>query len=222
MSRSIGVSITAIAAYAFAIVSAALANPMSADNFARNIWPTVNFLDQSSRLALKKSRSEKIRSFARSEASEQTAIANALVAWTNSEVSRQEPPKAAPIRVANPGSLMAAPFRAASKVSAGVADALEGVETGRSVAIDSTSARRDIDLGEIRLPNLDRNLQQLSALSGSKFDDLYQASQNDALLQLATVYAAYIQEGSDASLKALATRALPSINNRLSMIKALR
>lgn len=202
-----------------AAATPAVAETYQADGFARNIWSTVSFLDQSSRLALKQSGSKRLREFARGEAAEQTAAANALAAWLDSTDGGKAP--APPENPPPARSVVSMPFRAAAAMSSGMADAIDGTQTGRSVAVDP-EPRRPTILRTISVQSFSENLDRLKGASGRAFDDLYRASQVDALLQLSTLYASYIQHGDDPGLRALAVRELPKLNTRLALIKSLR
>ena len=93
---------------AVASLPAAAASPTTG-TFLTDVNLSVDFLDRSSRMALDNSKSPQIRTFARSEAAEQTHTLNAFYDWSQKD--------AAPVAIAS---------------NAGT----DGLLTGRSVAID--------------------------------------------------------------------------------------
>lgn len=189
--------------------------------FIANVRPNVDFLDRSSRLAFDKSPSSHIRSFARSEAREQTITGNSLVAWVETNTGPGEAVAVgAPVVPVAP--LVTAPLTVAGDVVTGTTD----VVTGRSVAIDPvpltvTPAPAPTPVGSGLLPADEANMQQLRALDGTDFDRLYRSTQADSLRQLATLYRSYIQNGDDDALRAMAVRELPKINHRLAELSRI-
>lgn len=110
--------------------SFASAGTMQTRMTMENATPNVDFLDRSSRLALDHSKNQRIRSYARAVASEQTRAANALYDFSQ-----------------------AASTRVASQDAANG----DGLITGRSVAVDGQVAHADnrLPLGQEDLDGLD-------------------------------------------------------------------
>ena len=79
--------LAAVGAIALAGAAPAFAASAATDAFVANVHPNVDFLDKSSRLALKSAASPKVRAFARDEATEQTLAGNQLVAWTQTRTA---------------------------------------------------------------------------------------------------------------------------------------
>ena len=76
----------ALVAGSFTLVTvhaSAFAASTSTRAFMDNVGPNVDFLDQSSRLAMTNSKSAKVKTFAHDEATEQTLTANAFYDWSN-------------------------------------------------------------------------------------------------------------------------------------------
>ena len=199
---------------------AAAASPAT-DAFVANVRPNVDYLDSSSRLALDKSSNGVVRAFAHREAMEQTIAGNSLVAWTQTNTVRGEDVALGrPLggNAASPvGDVVALPLGVVGDVTNGVGDLV----TGRSVAIDrpltvTPNVDRDAPtLGGQLLPARARDLSRLKNMSGRRFDALYRSTQLDSLRQLSVLYRDYAANGDDASLRALAIRELPRINDRI-------
>lgn len=92
---------------------------------------------------------------------------------------------------------------------------LAPLQTGRSVA---TGAKAPVDP---RTPLGRAELDALAKLQGKAFDDLYWEKQVDALKQVESDYATYIAVGDDPVLRALATRELPKVRQRLQALTRL-
>ena len=207
-----------------AIISApARAASVQSEAFVANARPNVTFIDEASRLALDKSPSRAVRSFAYREARDATITANSLVAWTQTNTLRGEAVAVgAPVVPVLPAvtDLAFAPVAVASGVVVGAGD----VVTGRSVAIDTPLTVRPsavAPVGSTLLPAEQDDLSRLQARSGRDFDILYKSTQLDALRQLATVYSDYQVNGDDPALRAIATRELPKINARIAELRRL-
>ena len=165
------------------------ASPMT-DAFLANAGVNIGFLDRSSRLALDHSDAGAVRSFARAEAQEAAKVASAL----GESVPAERP----------------------SKVAAEEGD---GIQTGRSVAVDEAPASEASDLAANgRTPIGQADVAQLKRLNGRAFDNLYWEKQLDALSQLESDYRTYITHGDDPALVALSQRELPKIMNRLASL----
>ena len=208
--------------------------------FVTNARPNVNFLDRSSRLALDKNASPRIRAFAHDEAEEQTIAANAFVAWAETHTQRGEAVAVgggvavvtSPVggalngagagvnQVLSPlgpvGTIAAAPLTVAGGVTNGVGNVVDGatgqVLPGTVVPVQGPS------VGAGLLPANREDLDRLQTLDGRQFDALYRSTQQDSLRQLATLYRDYAANGDDAALRALAASELPKVNHRLEQI----
>ena len=221
------------------IGSAVAASPET-DAFVTNARPNVNFLDQSSRLALDKAASQRVRAFAHAEAEEQTIAANAFVAWVEVHTQRGEAVAlgggvavvTSPVggalngagagvnQVLSPlgpvGTLAAAPLTVAGGVTSGVGNAVDGA-TGQ-VLPGTVVPVQGRPIGAGLLPANREDLDRLKTLDGREFDALYRSTQQDSLRQLATLYRDYAANGDDAALRALASSELPKVNRRLEEI----
>ena len=208
-----------------------LAASVASEAFVANVRPNVDFLDKSSRMALDKSSSPRIRTFAHSEAKDETITANSLVAWSQTHTPAGEA-IALGLQPATPGPLSPvtdiaiAPLAVAGAVTTDVTNGVGDVLTGRSVAIDNPlvplTVRRTPDPANATSLPADRDdLARLSSLSGREFNALYLSTQSDALHQLATLYRDYMRQGDDPALQAIATRELPKINARIAELRRL-
>ena len=185
--------------------------------FVANAMPTVNFLDESSRVAIDKSTSPRLRSFATKEAREQTIVGNSMMAWAdvNAPVVTGRSAYVAPTPDAGPLSpvlgLATVPLNVAGNV---VGDTTNFLTGGAIAPVQAPS-------GATVLPSQQNDLARLNAASGADFDRLFVASQTDALQQLSTLYRDYSRNGDDAGLRSLASRELPRVDARLRMLRAL-
>ena len=211
----------------------ALVDQAMNEAFVANVRPNVDFLDRSSRIALDKSSNARIKAFAHSEAKDETITANSLVAWTQTNTGSGEAVAlgAVPVQaIAGPlgpiSDLATAPLAVAGNVTLDVTGGVDEVLTGRSVAIDNPAAplvvTRTPDPTVARtLPAQGKDLTRLSSLNGREFNALYVSTQSDALHQLATLYRDYLRNGNDPALRAIATRELPKINDRIADLRRL-
>ncbi len=211
----------------FALAGPAVAASQATDAFVSNVRPNVDYLDDSSRLALDKSKSPAVRAFAHREAMEQTVAGNSLVAWTQTNTVRGEDValgRSLPGSGAAPlADLAAVPLGVIGNVTNGVGD----LATGRSVAIDrpltvTPNVNRDAPtLGGTLLPADAKDMDRLRNMSGREFDALYRSTQLDSLRQLSVLYRDYAASGDDPALQALARRELPRINSRIVELRKL-
>ena len=205
----------------FALAGPAAAASPATDAFVANVRPNVDYLDSSSRLALDKSTNGAVRAFAHREAMEQTIAGNSLVAWTQTNTARGED-----VALGRPlggsgtsavGDVVGLPLVVVGDVTNGVGDLV----TGRSVAIDRPlTVTPDVDrnaptLGGQLLPAGAKDLSRLKDMNGRRFDALYRSTQLDSLRQLSMLYRDYAANGEDPSLRALASRELPRVNDRI-------
>ena len=204
----------------------AFAGSAMSDAFVANVHPNVDFLDSSSRLALDVSSNTKIRAFARGEATEQTITSNSLVAWTQTNTRAGAAVALGDVQAADPlATIATAPLDVAGNVATGV----DGVVTGRSVAVDRPLAPLTVTPAAttrtaapgVLLPAGEADMARLSKLHGRQFDAFYLSTQTDALHQLATLYLDYMHDGDDPALRAIAARELPRVQHRLADIHAL-
>jgi len=169
--------------------------------FAAQAAPNVNFLNDSSRMALNQSGSPAIRRFAHRVAKEQTIAGNSMTAWANTNPPLMTGRSSA---MADPlTGIVSMPFN----VIGGAGNALTGGQMGASGhALTSAQAN---------------DLQRLSQLSGPQFDALYRSTQVDALRQLVTLYSDYAVRGDDPGLRSLARAELPKVKKRLWEIQRI-
>ena len=197
------------------ISAPALAASAQSEAFVANARPNVNFIDESSRLALDKSRSRAVRAFAYREARDATIASNSLVAWAQTNtIGGQAVALGTPVVPLLPAvtDLAFAPVAVATDVV-----------TGRSVAIDAPLTVHPVAVvpAGALLPSEQDDLSRLQARSGRDFDILYKSTQLDALRQLATIYSDYQSNGDDPALRAIAARELPKINARIVELRRL-
>ena len=93
----------------------------------------------------------------------------------------------------------------------------DALMTGRSVSID-VPAGGPAQAANGRAPMGERDLAKLDKLHGKSFDDAFWLKQLDALSQLRADYQAYIDDGDDMALVAMAKRQLPMIESRLAQL----
>jgi predicted outer membrane protein len=171
---------------------------LATDMLLANLAPNVDFLDRSSRFALTNSKDGRLKSFAHDEAREQTLAANAIDDW----IEARKAPLVAD--ASNNG------------------DAEPPVVSGRSVAIDPPAGAQPAALpADTRLALGEEDLNSLEGLEGKAFDAEYKQKQRDALSQIADDYTAYLANGDDPALLALAKAQLPKIKHRLAEIDRL-
>lgn len=215
--------ISAVGAVALAGAAPAFAASPATDAFVANVHPNVDFLDNSSRMALKTAASPKVRAFARDEATEQTLAGNQLVAWTQTRaVTGIAETAGVPVVGEVVVPAVEAPLDVASGVTTGVGEVL----TGRSVAIDAPLDAPALVVSRTPapgtlLPSEESDMARLGAMSGRRFDAFYKTTQTDALRQLATLYTDYMRDGDDPALRAMAARQLPLVKHRLEQLHAL-
>ena len=197
----------------------AVAASTQTEAFVANVRPNVNFIDESSRLALDKASRHSVRTFAFREARDATITANSLVAWTQTNTLRGEA-----VALSTPVAPALPVMSAMTDLAFAPVAAATDVVTGRSVAIDAPLTVRPAATpapAPILLPAEQDDLSRLRARSGREFEVFYKATQLDALRQLATIYSDYQVNGDDAALRALAARELPKINERIVELRRL-
>lgn len=189
----------------------------STDAFVAAVRPNADIIDRTSRLALDKSGSLRVRRYAHRQAMEQTIADNSLVAWSQANTMA-----GAEVALGMPMPL--APVVEASAAPAEASVAAQEVVTGRSVAVDAAAADRPLTVTRARrtepvVPDFSV-LTRLSGLRGAAFDKLYLSVQRVSLAQLAMLYSDYARGGDDPALRALATRELPKINRKLAELRS--
>ena len=174
--------------------------------FLDNLIPNIDFLDRSSRFALKNSKSARILAFAFGEAREQTLAANAVYDWT----------------LAGASEMVASADQDARRAT------LEGKDLDRSAtgstrpqALPIVATKREQPTIDDRLPRGQEDLDSMEGLDGPAFDAEYKEKQLDALQQVQADYRDYVVKGDDPTLKRLAARELPKIERRLADIGKL-
>ena len=215
--------LAAVGTLALAAAAPAFAASAATDAFVANVHPNVDFLDNSSRLAMTNASSSKLRAFAHDEATDQTLAGNQLVAWTQTRTATGvAATTGVPVVGEGVAPVVAAPLDVAEGVTTGVGDVL----TGRSVAIDVPldapviTVTRTAAPGTL-LPSEETDMSRLRAMSGRRFDAFYKTTQTDALRQLVTLYTDYMRDGDDPALRAMAARQLPIVRHRLEQIRAM-
>jgi hypothetical protein len=178
--------VTALSMVSLSNVSAHAASSIT-NAFITDVNPNVDLLDRSSRLALDNSQNAKLRAFAKSEARQETLVANAIYDWTQAD---------------------AHPVAVASNEQAGTGAIL----TGRSVAIDKPKVAIPEQMPSANQEDIDR----LYGLTGGEFDAAYKAVQVTAIKALIVSYQEYITNSDEPALKAIATKELPKLNQRLA------
>lgn len=202
----LGASIAPVAAQnASAVQTAPLHS--TADEYVAAVRQNVVFLAEASRLAEQRSASDKVKAFARREASDEQRVADNLKFW---ETERG-------LSAFAPSMLMA------SNDVETITETADAIMTGRSVAVDPNAASEwtrpesgvaMVSPGVLVIP-------QLTRLEGDAFDALYKKTQSIALQELAGFYEAYSLTGKDATLKAIALRQLPIVKQRLADLDTL-
>ena len=174
--------------------------------FLDNLAPNIDFLDRSSRFALKNSKSTRLRAFAFSEAREQTLAANSFYDWT----------------LADARSLVASASGDAGGKGLDRKD-LDRSATGsiNPPASPKLIAKREQPNADDRLPRGQEDLDSIEGLEGPAFDAEYKERQVDALQQIEADYKDYAANGDDPALKKLAARELAKVKPRLAQIREL-
>lgn len=196
-----------------AMVLPANAASIISEAFLANVQPNIDFLQRSSRLALDHSSNRGIRAFAASEAAEQANAAHEMTAWIRTNTLRGTIGA-----VDVNGTVVPSPVDVATVPVAATTDLM----TGRSVAIDAPVAINTApEAARQLLPAGQTDLDRLAIREGRSFDRLYRGTQRDALRQLSTLYAAYIQNGDDPTLRTMAAEELPKVNRRIAEMRRL-
>ena len=192
-------TVLAVGAGSLALVLPAGATSAVTQALLDNLTPNIDFLDRSSRFALKNSKSAKVRAFAFSQAREQTLAANAVYDYTTAAAT----------------STVASTHKGGSEKSLDRAD-LDRATTASILppALPSASKREQPAVDD-RLPRSQEDLDSMEGLEGAAFDSEYKEKQRDALQQIEGDYTDYIAQGDDPLLKKIAVRELPKVKRRL-------
>ena len=172
--------------------------------FLDNLTPNVDFLDRSSRFAVKNSKSIRLRAFAFSEAREQTLAADAFYDWMQADAK----------------PVMASADRDVSRKRLDGKD-LDRSATGSTKPLGAPASKREQPVVDDRLARGQEDLDSMEGLEGPAFDAEYKEKQLDALQQIEADYRDYAVKGDDPALKTLAARELPKIQRRLAEIGKL-
>ena len=171
--------------------------------FLDNLTPNIDFLDRSSRFALKNSQNARVKAFALSEAREQTLAANAFYDWT----------------LANAGTPVVPMVQDASRTALNSKDLDRSVTGSTKVpASPASTSKPGQAIIDDRLPRGPEDLDSMEGLEGPAFDVEYKDKQRDALQQIEADFKDYAANGDDPALKSLAARELPKIVRRLTQI----
>lgn len=176
------------------VATSALAAPVASPitkALVANVKTNLDFLDQSAALASTRARKADMRTFARNERSDASEMTASLQA--------------------------ALPVSADAEVAMLAPRDADALMTGRSVAVDVPPGG-PAQAANGRAPMGEADLAQLGKLSGKAFDDAFWLKTLDALSQLRADYQAYLDDGDDPALVALAKRQLPAVERRLAAL----
>lgn len=183
-------------------MASACAASITSEDFVATVQPTADFLGASSRLALARSESGRIRSFARGEANAENRTRASLIAW------RRDQERAALAAAATPTIDRLGPIVGAVSVPLG-AIGTPGSPLTPLPSADRLEAAAQAELG------------RLSTLLGPDFDSSYRSAQGDALFRLEKAYEDFILNGDDETLRALAVRELPKVQRWIAEVRRL-
>ena len=200
------------------------------DAFFANAKPNVDFLDKTSRLALERSPSRRVKAYAQDVAARETIVANSLVAVWQSTT----PAGASAALGMQASEADRDPLEPLGKVAGNLAGSVTrlvdgSLLTGRSVALDvpalvspaavspaATLASRPL------LPSQQADYETLKTLKSQRFDSFYKLTQRNALRQLVAVYRDYASDGDDPALKSLSMLQLDKTNDLIRRLNDLR
>jgi predicted outer membrane protein len=171
--------------------------------FVANVIPNINFLNDSSRMALDRSSNPLIRREAHRIAVEQTIAGNSMTAWADTN------PPVLTGRSAYSGD----PITGLASLPLNVIIGVGNTVTGGNIVASSD--------GRALLRSQSEDLSRLSASSGASFDIFYRDTQLDSLRQLATLYTDYAAVGDDPALRNLAQSELPKIRMRIKELNRI-
>ncbi len=185
------------------------------DAFVANAKPNVEFLDKSSRLAMDRSPSRRVKTYAQDVAARATIVDNTIVAWWQANT-----PAGASAALGTPHALERDPL---DKMASDMASLVDGsLLTGRSVAVERLAPVTVPPPRTPLLPSQDADLDTLKTLSGNRFDAFYKLTQRNALRQLVALYRDYANQGDDPALRSLSTLQLDQTNDLIRRLNAVR
>lgn len=197
-----------------AIAPSAYASQLT-DAFVANAKPNVDFLDKSSRLAMQKSSSHRVKAYAQDVAARETIVDNTIVAWWQSNT-----PAGASAALGTPQKSNENPIEA---MAGDVSKLVDGsLLTGRSVAVDKLAPVVVPAPASKLLPSQESDYQTLQTLSGRRFDAFYKLTQRNALRQLVALYRDYANQGDDPALRSMSTLQLDQTNDLIRKLNGLR
>lgn len=184
------------------------------DAFVANARPNVEFLDRSSRLALDRSPSRRVKAYAQDVAARETIVANTIVAWWQSNT-----PAGASAALGTAPQVANAPL---DEMEKGMSRLVDGsLLTGRSVAVEHLAPVVVPAAKNPLLPSQAADLETLKTLQGRRFDAFYELSQRNALRQLVALYRDYASQGDDPALRSLSALQLDKTNELIARLNAL-
>lgn len=187
------------------------------DAFFANAKPNVDFLDKSSRLALQRSSSPRVKAYARDVAARETVVANSMVA-----VWQTTTPDGASAALGTAAATGDDPLAPLGRVAGDVTRLVDGsLPTGRSVAVDAPS-QLDRTKAKTLLPSQEADYEMLKTLHGRRFDKFYELTQRGSLRQLVALYRDYAAIGDDPALRSLSTLQLQKSNETIRRLNSLR
>ena len=187
------------------VVAPAPAVPLTSATFRQMAMVSDAFEIESSRLALTRSRSPRIRRFAQHMIVDHTATSQALMPYGPIVVG----PGGGALAGAGVGFAVGGPVGAA--VGAGV-----GAATGGRTAVAAVPSM--VAMLDARHAAM---LNQLAATSGRRFDALYAQMQVMAHQEAVGLFSAYAQSGGDPALVNFARQVLPTLQMHLAMAQRL-
>ncbi len=204
-----------LATFGLAVIAPPSFASQLTDAFVANAKPNVDFLDKSSRLALERSASRRIKAYAQDVAARETIVDNTFVAWwqSNTSAGASAALGTAPQAERNPLDKMAGDM---SKLVDG------SLLTGRSVAVERLAPVVVPAPKTTLLPSQDADFDTLKTLSGKRFDAFYKLTQRNALRQLVALYRDYASQGDDPALRSLSALQLDKTNDLISRLNGLR
>jgi predicted outer membrane protein len=171
--------------------------------FVDNAMPNINFLNDSSRMALDHSGDPAIRRFAHRIAVDQTIAGNSMTAWADTN----------PLLLTGRSAYAGDPITGLATLPINAVISVGSAVTGGTIVASND--------GRALLSSEAQDLSRLSALNGPEFDRLYRATERDSLRQLITLYSDYAVNGDDPGLRSLARSQLPILRMRLSEINRI-
>ncbi len=213
--KSFRLAVFGLATCSFAALGSQSFASQLTDAFVANAKPNVEFLDKSSRLALERSPSRAIKTYAQDVAARETIVDNTIVAWwqSNTPAGASAALGTAPQSERDPLDAIAGDM---SKLVDG------SLLTGRSVAVERLAPIVVPAPRSALLPSQDADFETLKTLKGRRFDAFYKLTQRNALRQLVALYRDYASQGDDPALRSLSTLQLDKTNDLIRKLNNLR